>query len=98
MANGGRAAIYTRVSSEGQATEERVSLAEQSRDIEAYAAERGYDVTHRYTDIESGYPEPGRGSARCRPAPGPEPSTSSSGGGLTGWHGQAARWATYWTP
>ena len=48
------AALYTRVSSDQQATEERVSLGEQTRDIEAYAAERGYSITHRYTDVESG--------------------------------------------
>ena len=49
-----RAAIYTRVSSEAQALEESVSLAEQARDCEAYAEERGYSIIHRYTDIESG--------------------------------------------
>ena len=54
QADGKTAAIYVRVSSEAQALEESVSLGEQTRDIEAYAAERGYDVTHRYTDVESG--------------------------------------------
>ena len=54
MADGKKAASYVRVSSEAQAGEERVSLDEQTRDIEAYAAERGYDVTQRYQDVESG--------------------------------------------
>ena len=54
MATGKRAAIYTRVSSEGQAGEESVSLDEQTRDISVYASARGYDVTHRYQDVESG--------------------------------------------
>ena len=35
------AALYTRVSSDQQAGEERVSLDEQTRDIEAYASSRG---------------------------------------------------------
>ena len=48
------AALYTRVSSDQQAGEERVSLDEQTRDIEAYASSRGYSITHRYTDVESG--------------------------------------------
>ena len=54
MATGKRAAIYTRVSSDQQAGEERVSLSEQALDIEEYASSRGYDVTHRYQDVESG--------------------------------------------
>ena len=54
QATGKRAVIYTRVSSDQQAGEERVSLSEQTRDIEAYASERGYDVTQRYQDVESG--------------------------------------------
>ena len=44
----------TRVSSESQALEESVSLAEQTRDIEAYAEERGYTIIQRYQDVESG--------------------------------------------
>ena len=54
QATGKRAAIYARVSSEAQAGEESVSLDEQTRDISVYASACGYDVTHRYTDIESG--------------------------------------------
>ena len=54
QATGKRAAIYIRVSSDQQAGEERVSLDEQTRDIEAYAAERGYTITQRYQDVESG--------------------------------------------
>ena len=54
QADGKTASIYTRVSSEAQATEESVSLGEQARDCSSYAAERGYDVTHRYTDVASG--------------------------------------------
>ena len=60
QATGKRAAIYIRVSSEGQALlEESVSLDEQTRDIEDYASERGYDVTHCYQDVEfRGIPNP----------------------------------------
>ena len=54
QANGKGAAIYIRVSSDQQAGEERVSLDEQTRDIEAYAAERGYTIIQRYQDVESG--------------------------------------------
>ena len=54
QATGKRAAVYVRVSTAGQAGEEAVSLDEQTRDIEAYASERGYSITHRYTDVESG--------------------------------------------
>ena len=54
QATGKRAAVYTRVSSDQQASEERVSLSEQVRDLEEYASSRGYDVTHSYQDIESG--------------------------------------------
>ena len=54
QANGKRVAVYTRVSSDQQASEERVSLSEQVRDLEEYASSRGYDVTHSYQDIESG--------------------------------------------
>ena len=54
QADGKTAAIYVRVSSDQQAGEESVSLDEQTRDCSAYAAERGYDVTHRYQDVESG--------------------------------------------
>ena len=54
QATGKRAAIYTRVSSEGQAGEESVSLDEQARDILAHAAERGYTIIQRYQDVESG--------------------------------------------
>ena len=54
QATGKRASIYIRVSSEGQALEESVSLDEQTRDIEAYAAKRGYTIIQRYQDVESG--------------------------------------------
>ena len=54
QATGKRAAIYTRVSSDQQATEERVSLDEQAKDCEAYAEERGYAIVKRYQDVESG--------------------------------------------
>ena len=54
QATGKRAAIYIRVSSDQQAGEERVSLDEQTRDISAYAAERGYTIIQRYQDVESG--------------------------------------------
>ena len=54
QANGKRAAIYARVSSDQQASEERVSLSEQVRDLEEYAAERGYTIIQRYQDVESG--------------------------------------------
>ena len=54
QANGKGAAIYVRVSSDQQAGEESVSLGEQTRDIEAYAAERAYTIIQRYQDVESG--------------------------------------------
>ena len=54
QADGKTAAIYVRVSGEAQALEESVSLAEQTRDIEAYAEERGYTIIQRYQDVESG--------------------------------------------
>ena len=54
QATGKRAVIYTRVSSDQQAGEERVSLSEQVRELEEYAAERGYTIIQRYTDVESG--------------------------------------------
>ena len=49
-----RAAIYSRVSSEAQAEEDKTSLAEQVSAMEGYAAERGYSVVSRYEDIASG--------------------------------------------
>ena len=48
------AGLYTRVSSDQQAGEDSVSLSEQTRDIEEYASSRGYSITHRYEDVESG--------------------------------------------
>ena len=54
QATGKRAGSYVRVSSDQQAGEESVSLDEQTRDCSAYAAERGYSITHRYQDVESG--------------------------------------------
>ena len=49
-----RAAIYARVSDKSQDAEDKTSISEQTRDIEEYASSRGYDVTHRYQDVESG--------------------------------------------
>lgn len=49
-----RAAIYCRVSTADQATEDKVSLDEQLGDCEAYAAEQGYEVVRRYRDVKSG--------------------------------------------
>ena len=48
------AALYARVSSEAQAEDDKTSLDEQARDIEAYASERGYSIVQRYQDVESG--------------------------------------------
>src|SRR5687767_10695876 len=49
-----RAAIYCRVSSQGQAEDDKVSLSEQLAACEAYCAERGYAVAARYQDVKSG--------------------------------------------
>jgi len=49
-----RAAAYIRVSTERQASEDKVSLEEQRKDIEAYCRARGYEVAHWYSDVGSG--------------------------------------------
>ena len=49
-----RAAAYTRVSSQVQAGEDRVSLEEQRGDIEAYASEHSYEIVVHYQDVASG--------------------------------------------
>ena len=56
-----RAATYTRVSTERQATEDKVSLDKQRLDIEAYCDSRGYEVAERYQDV-------GSGASKRRPA------------------------------
>lgn len=48
-----RAAIYCRVSTDGQ--EENASLPTQEAACRAYAAERGYSVAEVYTDVHSGF-------------------------------------------
>ncbi|GIK37612.1 MAG: hypothetical protein BroJett011_14450 [Chloroflexota bacterium] len=47
-----RAAIYARVSSDQQATEDKVSIEAQLADCEAYCNERGYTIVARYIDKE----------------------------------------------
>ena len=55
-----RAAIYARVSDKSQAEDDKTSLAEQTADMEAYCAERGYTVAARYQEV-------GRGWSKQRP-------------------------------
>ena len=55
-----RAAIYARVSDKSQAEDDKTSLAEQTGDMEAYCAERGYTITARYQEV-------GRGWSKQRP-------------------------------
>ena len=54
------AAIYARVSDKSQAEDDKTSIAEQTADMEAYCAERGYEVTARYQEV-------GRGWSKQRP-------------------------------
>ena len=49
-----RAAIYARVSSAAQATEDKTSLAEQIGEMESYCSDREYEIVARYQDIASG--------------------------------------------
>ena len=49
-----RAAIYSRVSTEGQDTEDKTSLSEQVASCEAWAASRGLEVVGYYQDVASG--------------------------------------------
>ena len=49
-----RAAAYTRVSTAAQATEDKVSLEQQLKDIEAHCASKGYRIVHHYQDVGSG--------------------------------------------
>ena len=49
-----RAAIYSRVSTEGQDSEDKTSLTEQLAEIESYCEAKGYTVEARYQDIASG--------------------------------------------
>lgn len=48
-----RAAIYIRVSTEGQ--EDNYSLGSQEAECRAYAEARGYEVAHVYRDVHSGF-------------------------------------------
>ena len=49
-----RAATYSRVSTERQDGEDRVSLGEQVSEMEAYAERRGITIVARYQDVASG--------------------------------------------
>ena len=49
-----RAVGYTRVSTERQATEEKVSLEQQRAEIESHCAAKGYRITGWYSDVGSG--------------------------------------------
>lgn len=49
-----RAALYVRVSTEGQDSEDKTSLSEQVSEIETYCESKGYTITARYQDIASG--------------------------------------------
>ena len=49
-----RAAAYTRVSTEKQAEDDKVSLGEQVKDIAAYCLDKGYTLVKEYQDVGSG--------------------------------------------
>ena len=49
-----RVALYARVSSKAQAEEDKVSMAEQFAEMEAYCECRGYQVVRRFQDVGSG--------------------------------------------
>ena len=49
-----RVGAYTRVSTEAQATEEKVSLDEQRKDIAAYCEAKDYQIVSWYSDVGSG--------------------------------------------
>ena len=55
-----RAAVYARVSDKSQAEDDKTSLGEQLGDMEAYCAERGYEISARYQEV-------GRGWSKNRP-------------------------------
>ena len=55
-----RAAIYSRVSDRSQDTEEKVSISEQTAEMEAYCERRGLNVVSRYQEV-------GRGWSKNRP-------------------------------
>ena len=55
-----RAAIYSRVSDKSQDTEEKVSISEQTAEMEAYCERRGLIVVARYQEV-------GRGWSKNRP-------------------------------
>ena len=50
-----RAAIYARVSSDKQDTEDKTSLSEQLADCRTYAAERGHTVVAEYSEVGRGW-------------------------------------------
>lgn len=49
-----KAAIYTRVSSDAQDSQDSVSLTEQLTSCQAYADRQGYEVLRTYQDVQSG--------------------------------------------
>ena len=55
-----RAALYARVSSEAQDTDDKTSLQEQMADMKAYCERRGLTITARYQEV-------GRGWSKNRP-------------------------------
>ena len=55
-----RAAIYARVSDKSQAEEDKISLSEQTIDMEAYCERRGLTIVARYQEV-------GRGWSKKRP-------------------------------
>ncbi|MCY4582956.1 MAG: recombinase family protein [Chloroflexi bacterium] len=60
QAGGQRAAIYARVSSQGQDTEDKTSISEQIADMEAHCQRRGLTIAARYQEV-------GRGWTKSRP-------------------------------
>ena len=55
-----RAAIYSRVSDKSQDTEEKVSISEQTTEMEAYCERKGLTIVARYQEV-------GRGWSKNRP-------------------------------
>ena len=55
QANGQRAAIYARVSSQGQDTEDKTSISEQIADMESHCQRRGLTIAARYQEVGKGW-------------------------------------------
>ena len=60
QSGGNRAAIYARVSDKSQDGDDKTSISEQLRDMEAYCERKGLNITARYQEV-------GRGWSKTRP-------------------------------